>query len=359
MTQPVPRRRRRGRAVAGAAVVVVAVGAATAAAVGFGGQRGGTAPAASLPPSTAQVVRQTLRDTKTVDGELGYGPTTAVTNRLAGTVTAVPGTGTVVARGQQLYKVDNRPVVLMYGAVPAYRALASGTKGDDVKQLEENLAALGYTGFTVDDEYTSATARAVEAWQASLGLDKTGRVDLGRVVFTPGPVRVDSVQAVPGQPAGAGQPVLDQTGTTRVVTVRLDVTDERLAKTGAAVHVKLPDGKLVDGTVQRVSTVIEPGGQNSDPKTQLEVIVSMADPNAGAGYDTASVQVTFTAAERKDVLTVPVAALVALSEGGYGLEVVEGTTSRYVRVDTGLFADGRVEVTGDSIQEGTTVGMPK
>jgi peptidoglycan hydrolase-like protein with peptidoglycan-binding domain len=350
---------KRARTVTGAGVAVVAVAAATAAAVGFGGRSGGTVTAASGPPATAPVVRQTLRDTKTADGELGYGPATSVTNRLAGTVTAVPGTGTVVGRGQQLYRVDNRPVVLLYGGVPAYRALAPGTKGDDVKELEENLRALGYTGFAMDDEYTTGTASAVERWQASLGLDETGRVELGRVVFTPGPVRVDSVHAVPGQPAGAGQAVLEQTGTTRVVTVRLDVSDERLAKTGAAVSVTLPDGKRVGGTVRQVSTVIEPGGQNTDPKTQLEVIVAMADPNAGAGLDTAAVDVVFTAAERKDVLTVPVAALVALAEGGYGVEVVDGATSRYVRVDTGLFADGRVEVTGPGISEGTTVGMPK
>src|SRR5262245_50212774 len=150
-----PRRRRRaGKTLAGTAVVVVTVGAAAAAAVGFGGHNGGTSASASLPPATAQVTRQTLRDTKTADGELGYGPTTAVTNRLAGTVTAVPGSGAVVSRGQPLYRVDNRPVVLMFGGVPAYRALASGLHGDDVKQLEENLAALGYTGFTVDEDYT-------------------------------------------------------------------------------------------------------------------------------------------------------------------------------------------------------------
>jgi hypothetical protein len=70
------------------------------------------------------------------------------------------------------------------------------------------------------------------------------------------------------------------------------------------------------------------------------------------------VDVAFTASQRENVLTVPVAALLALAEGGYGLEVVEGSTSRITAVQTGLFADGQVEVTGQGLDEGTTVGMP-
>jgi hypothetical protein len=53
-----------------------------------------------------------------------------------------------------------------------------------------------------------------------------------------------------------------------------------------------------------------------------------------------------------------VAALLALAEGGYGVEIVSGSTSRIVAVETGLFADGRVEVAGADLTEGMTVGMP-
>jgi len=66
-----------------------------------------------------------------------------------------------------------------------------------------------------------------------------------------------------------------------------------------------------------------------------------------------SVPYVFTAAEHKDVLTVPIAALVALAEGGYGVEVVDGSTSHYVRVETGLFASGRVEVSGRPTPRGS------
>jgi hypothetical protein len=211
----------------------------------------------------------------------------------------------------------------------------------------------------VDDDYTSSTADAVEAWQDDLGLDDTGRVELGRVLFAPDAIRVDSVSAEPGQPLQPGTRILAYTGTTRLVTVRLDASDQRLAKQVAKVTVSMPNGTSVPGVISRVETVIEAGsGQDADPTTKIETIVSLASAN-GVSYDAAAVDVIFTAEERAGVLTVPIAALVALPDGGYGVEVVEGSTSRYLPVETGLFADGRVEVSGDGLAEGMTVGIPR
>lgn len=353
------RRRRRGAKVVGASAAVVAVGAAAAAA--FGLTAGGSTPSAAsdLPPATAAVTRQTLGDTESVDGSLGYGPTTKLAARLAGTATWVPTAGAVVSRGGTLYSVDRNPVVLLYGSIPAYRTLASGVEGADVLQLERNLKALGYTGFTVDDEYTWSTAAAVKEWQEDLGVTETGRVELGSVVFAASAVRVDSASAALGQPLAPGQEVLAYTGTARVVTVRLDVADQRLARKGTKVQVRLPDGKNVAGTIDRIYTVVEEASNpNEDAQTKVEALVSLASSSATKGLDVAAVSVLFTAAQHKDVLTVPIAALVALSEGGYGVEVVDGTSSHYVAVETGLFANGRVEVKGEGLAEGATVGMP-
>jgi multidrug efflux pump subunit AcrA (membrane-fusion protein) len=150
--------------------------------------------------------------------------------------------------------------------------------------------------------------------------------------------------------------VLTFTGTARLVTVRLDAADQRLAKQGAKVTVSMPDGTSVPGIINRIDTVIEPAATaDAEPTTKIETFVSLA----AAAYDSAAVDVVFTAEERPGVLSVPIAALVALPEGGYGVEVVDGTTSRYLRVTTGLFADGRVEVGGDGLAEGMTVGIPR
>jgi peptidoglycan hydrolase-like protein with peptidoglycan-binding domain len=339
-------------------LAVLTVGAGAAAAVGRLGGDGAGPPAADLPAATAPVTRQTLVDAREIEGELGYGPATTAVSRMAGTVTAVAEAGTVVRRGQALYHLDDDPVVVLYGDLPAYRTLAPGSEGADVRQLERNLRELGHRGFTVDKEFTWSTAAAVREWQEDLGLPETGRVDLGRVVVAPGAIRVEGTAVAAGDPVGPGTAVLTWTGTARLVVADLEVADRRLAKKGARVTVEMPDGARLAGRIDRVYSVIEPGtDQDAASETKIETVVALTDDGADE-LDEASVTVRFTADERADVLTVPVAALVALAEGGYGVEVVDGGTSRYVRVDTGLFADGRVEISGDDITEGMTVGMP-
>ncbi|MEO3765549.1 peptidoglycan-binding protein [Streptomyces sp. B5E4] len=316
-----------------------------------------------LPPETTTVRKQTLRDTRTEDGELGYGPSTAVTGRLAGTFTALPAEGKRISRGGMLYELDNRPVVLMYGAKPAFRDLAAGVVGPDVRQLEAGLAALGYTGFTVDEEYSDLTAKAVEDWQEDQGLSETGRVELGRVVFAPGKIRVESRQAAEGQQSGPGGEVLTYTGTAKAVTVELDSADRQLAEKGTKVTVRLPDDSSAAGTVTDVSTEVQPATDKQEAETKVNLVVGLEGKNAqksAAFYERAAVQVDFTTGTRRDVLTVPVASLLVLPQGGFGVEVVDETksTTRYVSVTTGLFADGKVEISGDGITEGITVGMP-
>ncbi|MBA9003973.1 efflux RND transporter periplasmic adaptor subunit [Thermomonospora cellulosilytica] len=358
------RRGRRGRRVAVAAAVVVAGGIAAAAVVaaGGGGSPGGTA-AGALPPATAKVTRQTLADTRDADGQLGYGPARTAGSRARGTLTWLPDSGDRVTRGRSLFEVDGDPVTLMYGSMPAYRTLQSGMEGRDVRQLETNLRRLGYDGFTVDDEYTADTADAVAEWQDDRGLPETGTVPLGQVVFADGAVRIEALEAAVGDPVQPGGRVLSYTGTDKAVTVELEAADRRLAEKGAKVEITLPDERTVAGRVTEVSTVIEPGeGEGDESQTMIEVIVELTGEEAQQAadeYALAAVDVTFTAETKENVLTVPVAALLALREGGFGLEVVRGGTTTLVPVRTGLFADGRVEVSGNGIAEGTVVGMPK
>ncbi|OLT31759.1 peptidoglycan-binding protein [Actinomadura sp. CNU-125] len=305
------------------------------------------------------MAEQTLKDTETVDGELGYGPTYTASAGVKGTLTDLPASGSVIDRGRELYEVNGDPVVLMYGSKPAYRPLTVGTDGSDVKRFEVNLSALGYDGFTVDDEYSSATAAAVREWQEDIGVEETGIVEPGRVMFARGAVRVDSLQADVGAPVGPGTKVLDYTGTVKAVTVELETSEQRMAKKGSAVEVVLPENETVEAEIDEVTTVIDPGEQGAEPTTKVEVTVwldSGAAAKAAKEYALASVDVTFTAGQRENVLTVPVTALVALSEGGFGVEVVKGSTSAFVPVETGLFADGKVEISGPGIAAGTVVG---
>jgi peptidoglycan hydrolase-like protein with peptidoglycan-binding domain len=346
-------------------VALVAVAAAGVAAAGVGGDGGdGTEEPSTQPASTTQVTRETLVQAITVEGELSYGDPVPLAASVRGTVTWLPPVGATVERGQTLFRADERPVVLLYGALPMYRPLAAGVEGTDVKHFERNLRQLGYTGFTVDEEFTGATAAAVRRWQEDLGVTETGTVDSSLVVVLPGAVRVAELTARVGSPAGGE--VYRYTGTRRVVTVPVDAGEAEWAVKDAAVTVTLPDAREVAGKVASVGTEAasdsaesQPPGGTATDDAQIEVTVSITDQRALGRLERSPVDVAYVAEERQNVLTVPVAALLALAEGGYGLEVVEGGTSRYVAVEVGLFADGRVEVSGGEVAEGMTVGLPR
>ncbi len=355
-------RRHPGRVVAVIFAVLVAVGGGIAtwfAAQGWGQAAGQDV--AMLPPATTEVTRQTLTSTTTFDGELGYGVATTTANRLTGTITDLPEIGDVIKQGKPLYSVDDQPVILLYGELPAYRTLTEGAEGADVEQLERNLEQVGYDGFTVDDEYTWRTAEAVEEWQVDLGLEETGTVEPGRIVVEPAARRIAGLDAQLGAAASPGQPVLSHTATAKAVSVELEPSDLSEVEVGVVVEVELPDGATVPAKISELSTEVVAGaGQEAESMTVVTAVAELTGAKAAeaaADFDQAAVEVVITTGERKDVLTVPVTALLALSDGGYGLEVVAGGASSYVQVDTGLFAVGRVEVTGDGIDEGTVVGM--
>lgn len=311
---------------------------------------------------TAKVTRQDLVSRIDVDGTLGYAGERTVVNHLSGTVTAVPSVGTVVERGQPLYSVENRPVPLLYGELPAWRAFTSGmADGPDVRQLEQNLVALGHATeeeLTVDERFTAATAAAVRRWQEALGVERTGAVQLGEVVFLPDAIRVGEVKLDKGGSAPPGAPALTGSSTVRTVTVDLEAAKQGLVKVGDKVEVKVPGGRTTTGSVASVGTVAQAKGQGESAKQVVPVSITLDDPAATGTIDQAPVKVGIVADARKGVLAVPVNALLALREGGYGLRLVEGTTRRIVPVELGLFARGMVEVSGSELREGVEVEVP-
>src|SRR6266545_3178716 len=367
-----------------AAAVVLLGGAVAGLALAWGSAAKQPAASPALPPATAKVTRTTLVATKKVSGTLGYGDAVPASAVGTGTLTWIAPIGSTVKRGQPLFKLDERPVVALYGSLPLYRPLRTGVKGTDVEQFEENLSKLGYTkgytGFTVDDSYTAATVQATRSWQADLGLPETGMVEPGQVVVTPGAVRVAEHTARVGDriggDTGGGAPVLSYTGMTRLVTVQLEVADQALAAKGRAVAVTVPGRGPVKGEISQVDTVATmpeqtgnaPGDQASSAPdgtsptaadARIQVTVTIADQKKLGSLDAAPVDVDFVSQEREDVLAVPVAALLALPKGGYGVQIVQGGATRIVAVKTGMFAAGRVEISGDGIAEGLTVEMPK
>src|SRR6266540_1856175 len=250
--------------IASAAVLLVG-GTVAGLALAWGSAAKQPAANPGLPPATATVTRTTLVDTKTVSGTLGYG--------------------------------DPVPV---------------------------------------------GAAQAGRSWQADLGLPTTGVVEPGQVVVTPGVVRVAEHTARVGDRIGdargggaGGASVLSYTGTTKVVTVPLEVADRPLAVKGRVVMVTVPGQGPVTGTIAKVGTVAtapdQPGNAPADQTSsapgasdtaaadaRVQVTVTITDQHKLGSLDGAPVDVDFVSQQRKDVLAVPVAALLALPQGGYG-----------------------------------------
>ena len=311
--------------------------------------------------ATAPVERRTLTARETVGGTLGYGKATTIASTLSGTVTWLPHEGDTVRRGQALYRIGNKPVTLLYGRLPAYRDLSSGDEGADVRQLERNLTALGYDAdgqMTVDDEYTWATAAAVREFQEDRGLDETGNMTTDSYVFLPDLRRISAHKADVGSSAQPGAAVFDTTGTRQVVSVDLDAEKQNLVTTGAGVRVTLPDQSGIKGRVTDVGRVAQKAGEEEDSKATISVTIGLRESRATKRFDEAPVSVAIAREQRKNVLTVPVTALIALPGGSYAVDIVDGASTRRLRVDPGLFADGYVEVSGDALREGQKVRVP-
>ncbi len=447
--------RRRRLLAAGAILLAACVLGAIVLASSGGSPQKASATGVPAGETTATITRRTLTESATVEGTLGYGSSLELFDRLAGTYTWLPAVGAIVERGGTLFRVDDKPVVLMYGSVPAYRTMREGVStGPDVVQLNDNLIALGYDpyGAIADVEsFGEATEAAVRRWQHAEGLSETGIVELGRVIFAPGARRVTEVHVQLGQdpgpggssaaneeegkskskeeaklkgeeerkkkseeeakskskdkpaskepassgsekepsqskddpsstkkPAskaggegeaaqGGGEVVLTTTSTRQLVQVKVKAEQQGLARVGHTAPVTLPGGDVVRGRVVTVGTVAssssssasesEKGGSGESESATVDVTLELDHPVAH--LDAAPVSVEFISAVRRNVLTVPAAALTATAGGGYAINVLEDGTRRQLLVTPGMFADGYVQIEGPGVHEGLTVIEPE
>jgi hypothetical protein len=308
------------------------------------------------------VVLRDLSETTAVNATLGYAGSFTVTGKGAGTLTWLPSAGQVIRQGQALYRVDDSvPVALLYGAVPAWRTLSEGDVGPDVAQLNHDLVSLGYAGSTGIsalgwDYYSGETAYGVERLEADLEVSSPpGSLPLGSVVFEPAALRVSADPGSLGGPAAG--PVLTATSDQHVVTIALDASLQGEVADGDAVTVQLPDGSVTPGVISSVGEVASGSGSSAT----IPVDVGLTRPQAAGNLDQAPVTVDVTTATVRNVLTVPVAALLAQSAGGYAVEVTgPGDTRRLVPVTAGIFddADGLVQVSGAGLAAGQHVVVP-
>ncbi|MFF0013105.1 hypothetical protein [Streptomyces sp. NPDC005374] len=388
-----PGKARKRVVIAVAALLTAGVVGVSLTGVRSGGKPSGAAASGAPPVSTVAVVRTDLSSTLSLNGTLGYGRTLSVKGGKDGLVTQLPAVGAKVSRGKSLYRLDDRPVPVFYGTTPLFRPLDTrGLMGRDVKVVADNLRALGYdigaqpasgswvaqrpepTGAASaspssspspspspsyvrvkpgEGVLTASLIAAVGRWQTQVGMPSTGVLGAGDVAVLPGEVRVGAVQAQPGDPATGT--LMAVTGTAKSVSVPVDATDVDSIQQGDTATVTLPDNSAAQGAVSAISTdaqAADQAGGDSGGTPQLVVTLSLDSTAALRRLNSAPVKVQFTGQTKRGVLAVPVGALLALSGGGYALQLPGG---RLLAVETGMFAKGLVEVSGTGITAGTKV----
>lgn len=360
----------RKRWLVASAAVLVAVAAGGGVAV-VSGAKPATSAAHEPQVNTASVERGRLSDMVSQGGILTYraqsdGSLYAAINQARGTYTKLPPTGDKVGCGEVLYRVDDKPVLLLCGSTPAYRSLSKGDSGTDVSELNADLVHLGYaTRAQLDpssSRFSAVTASALEKLQAKLGEDRTGSLALGQAVFLPEPLRIANVSAELAGAARPGAHVLSATSGTLEVQLALDPSQQAEVKPGDAAQITLPDNRSVTGRVDRLGRVAQiPAGQNASAGgATIPAYISLDHPEQVHGLDQAPVQVTITTKGVDNALNVPVTAIVGKSGGGFAVEVVrDGGRRELVAVKLGLFdtAGGRVEVEGN-LRVGDRVVVP-
>jgi hypothetical protein len=282
-------------------------------------EQGSSGAAAKVTADRAQV-SSAEKQLASAQANLSAARSSATLYGQSSTFTQLPSVGEVITRGQTVYAISGRPVVLQYGS-PATRKLP-----------------------------------------------------LGSVVFEPGPVRVTSVTATVGQAVMPG-PVLGVTTTARQVKIALDAAQQASVNVGDAVTITLPDNQTTPGRITYVSSVATSpasksggggggaggGGGEEESSPTIEVDVTPTNPAATGHLDQAPVNVSITTESVQEALAVPIDALLALAGGGYALELAEGRVRRLEAVNLGLFddADGLVQVSGQGVSAGQRVVVPE
>ncbi len=319
-------------------VVVVAAG------IGwfFGSQIRSPAEAAAEaepPPAsniTVEVVSEELSADVVTRGDVVYDEPVQVT--LSGSfanqperliVTQAVEAGTDLDEGDVVVEVVGRPVMLLTGEIPMYRDLRPGSSGDDVLQLEEALARMGFLDGSPDQTWDETTGAAVSAWYEEAGYRPNGlseedeaslRAARDRVRSAEGAV-ADAIAAVNESSQGAGRAaILAAEGEVDAARDALNLAklDRTWANEDAAAAVEQAEADLV-----AAQTALEQAQTANPPLTpeelaQLEADLTLAETTlatATRNVDRVAAEQNSLVAQAENRLEVASASLSELRRG--------------------------------------------
>ncbi len=264
-------------------------------------------------------------------------------------VTSIVARGTQVALGDVIYTVEGAPVVAMSGETPAWRDLSeTSDDGIDILQLERSLAELGYDDdgeLSIDEAFDSNTSDAIEDWQNGLGLEPTGDVTLGDLVFLPETALVSAVNVTVGDLVTDGDAILTLDASRTQVTA---IVPEDLQST-VTVGLVVGLGEI-DGTVERL--VSEQGETTIEVKA---IVVPIGQLEAAPGT---SVTVRATTVLATDSLIVPAASIFSRIDGTYAVRTVDADATDWIPIVAIAEADGDVAIQSDQLSDGDKILLP-
>ncbi|MBM7051792.1 peptidoglycan-binding protein [Rothia sp. ZJ1223] len=319
---------------------------------------------------TAKVVQQTLAETYQApvsvvqEGAAEIAPPVSASSVVT---REAPAVGTVLESGDVVATIDERPLFIFEGGVPAYRDLAPGVRGEDVAQVQRTLVALGYPIYDELGEYGKDTANAVYLFYLNSGYYPPGNVDASQdddARYTTSMPRSEyffvpheryTVSSLCGEVGKAPQQPLCTVGDGSQ-TLRFSVdssTTAQAVKPEQQAVVTLKDGQRLQATVgqarppEKPSSAVNtdksadsaPESQQLPPEGKVQYFELNIEIPEGADFTESSVIVT-TASSSPDAITVPEPA-VSVETSGRQYVLVNG---QQVDITTGHCQGGYCEV---------------
>lgn len=260
-----------------------------------------------------------------------------------GVVTAVTvRAGDSVAAGDELFRVDNRPSIAVNTEFPFWRPIRVGDTGDDVAMLQQILREAGtYVGDSTGT-FDAATDRALRKWQRDNAFSRPdGILEPGDMMFGGWPARVGSIELRIGQHVSEESSGLTLTEVEPSVVTQLTTQDVLRIAEGMTAEVNFDAvGRTERATVNQISAA--PVAQ-ADGSELYEALIGPIDLSSIPEGAEARVEVIIE--EAQDVITVPVAAVVAGADGSPVVRVVDPSGGvETVGVELGISSGAFVEV---------------
>jgi peptidoglycan hydrolase-like protein with peptidoglycan-binding domain len=345
--------KRIGFAVAAAGLLVAAVALYTSGEVRLPSLGGGASADSSTVLVTAQVVRMTLQDTAVLQGTASHVTLGTLRSAGQGRVTKVDvGEGSTVNVGDELFQVDGRPTVAVNGSFPFWRDLQEGATGADVAQLKDVLRGDGYHPSRADNQsFESTTTTALKAWQKRHGFAQDGVLKTTDTQVAAWPARIGPVKVGVGDFVAPGAALTTVVATQLQISLTLTAADRQQLQVGQQAQIAIAaTGKTAGGTITALDNSATTDAQGNKTYGGTVKVEGGLDVLEGA-----SVKVTVIIQEAKDVVAVPVAAVVADGTGKPEVRVQDARGKiKQVPVTTGL-TDGAYTEIKSGLAAGQTV----